>query len=135
MFEQNFKIRTLNLRNNVITDEGAQTLAQAVVNNQFITKLLCDMNPIRHSIITDIENHTKLNLQKVNEQEVPSMISEILDVKKRTAQSLFDCVQDPMIKDKIQIVMHPSRLKNLRRASAKGGSLHRRSEGPVARQD
>jgi len=82
-------------------DEGAQLLAQAVVNNEFITRLLCDMNPIRHSILTDIESHTKLNQQKVNDQEVPQMSSEILDVKKRTAQALYDCVQDPMIKEKM----------------------------------
>ena len=61
LFEQNLKIRTLNLRHNVITDEGAQLLAQALVNNEYITKLLCDMNPIRHSILEDIEHHTKQN--------------------------------------------------------------------------
>ena len=55
LFEQNLKIRTLNLRHNVITDEGAQLLAQSLVNNEFITKFLCDMNPIRHSILADIE--------------------------------------------------------------------------------
>lgn len=55
LFEQNLKVRTLNLRHNVITDEGAQLLAQALVNNEYITKFLCDMNPIRHSILTDIE--------------------------------------------------------------------------------
>ena len=55
LFEENLKIRSINLRHNVITDEGAQLLAQAVVNNAYITKLLCDMNPIRHSILADIE--------------------------------------------------------------------------------
>ena len=66
LFEQNLKIRTLNLRHNVITDEGAQILAQALVNNEYITKLQCDMNPIRHSILADIEHHTKQNQLKVN---------------------------------------------------------------------
>ena len=61
LFEQNLKIRSLNLRHNVITDEGGQLLAQAVVNNEFITKLICDMNPIRHSILADIEQHTRQN--------------------------------------------------------------------------
>ena len=69
----------------MITDEGAQLLAQALVNNEYITKLHCDMNPIRHSILADIEQHTKQNQQKVNDQEVPTMISEILEVKKKTA--------------------------------------------------
>ena len=31
--------------------------------------------------------------------------------------------------------MHPSRLKNLRKASAREGSLHRRNVGPVSKQD
>jgi len=29
------------------------------------------------------------------------MIEEILDVKKKTAQSLYDCVEDPLIREKI----------------------------------
>ena len=82
LFEQNMKVRSINLRHNVITDEGAQLLAQAVVNNEFITKLLIDMNPVRFSILADIDKHTRENQQKVNNQEVPTMISEILDVKK-----------------------------------------------------
>ena len=101
LFEQNFKVRSINMRHNVITDEGAQLLAQAVVNNEFITKLLVDMNPVRFSILADMDRHTQENQQKVNNQEVPTMRSEILDVKKRTAQSLYDCTEDPMIKDKI----------------------------------
>ena len=59
------------------------------------------------------------------------MIEEILDVKKKTAQSLFDCDEDPMIKEKIQILMHPNRLKNLKRASSRGGSFHKRTTAPV----
>lgn len=110
-------------------------MVQALINNEFITKLLMDMNPVRHSMLGDIEKHTTANLQKVNEQEVPSMIEEILDVKKKTAQSLFDCAEDPMIKDKIRVVMHPNRLKNLKRASSRGGSFHRRTMGPVPKSD
>ena len=67
LFESNFKIRGINLRHNIITDEGAQILLQGVINNEFITKFLLDMNPIRHSILADIETHTLRNLHKVNE--------------------------------------------------------------------
>lgn len=63
------------------------------------------------------------------------MIEEILDVKKKTAQSLFDCVEDPMIKDKISLMMHPNRLSNLKRASSRGGSFHRRTVGPVPKHE
>ena len=55
------------MRHNVITDEGAQLFVQAIVNNAFITKLLLEMNPIRHSILSDIEKHTAMNLHKVNQ--------------------------------------------------------------------
>ncbi len=72
---------------------------------------------------------------KVSEQEVPTMIEEILDVKKKTAQSLFDCALDPMIKDKLQIMMHPNRLSNLKRASSRGGSFHRRNMEPVPKTE
>jgi len=67
LFEQNFKIRTINLRHNVVTDEGAQLLSQAIVNNAYITRLQLDMNPFRHSILIDLEKHTNANLAKVNE--------------------------------------------------------------------
>ena len=67
LFESNFKIRGINLRHNIITDEGATLLLQGVINNEFITKFLLDMNPIRHSILADIETHTLKNLHKVNE--------------------------------------------------------------------
>ena len=42
----------------MVTDEGAQVLVQAIVNNSFITKVHLDMNPLRHSILEDIERHT-----------------------------------------------------------------------------
>ena len=63
------------------------------------------------------------------------MIEEILDVKKKTAQSLFDCAEDPMIRERVQMMMHPNRLSNLRRASSRGGCFHRRTVGPVPKQD
>lgn len=135
LFEQNFKIRTINLRHNVVTDEGAQLLVQAIGNNEYITKLQLDMNPLRISLLNDLEKHTSANLQKVNQQEVPQMVEEILDVKKKTAQALFDCAEDPMIRDKISVMMNPNRLKNLKRANSRGGSFHRRTIGPVPKRD
>mmetsp|Transcript_47859 Transcript_47859/g.63291 ORF Transcript_47859/g.63291 Transcript_47859/m.63291 type:complete len:101 (-) Transcript_47859:1457-1759(-) len=32
-------------------------------------------------------------------------------------------------------MMHPNRLKNLKRASSRGGSFHRRTVGPVPKRD
>lgn len=66
LFEENFKIRSINLRHNLITDEGAQLLVQSVVNNVYITKLQLEMNPLRHSVIVDIEKHTAQNQLKVS---------------------------------------------------------------------
>ena len=63
------------------------------------------------------------------------MIEEIIDVKKRTAQELFDCALDPMIKDKISVLMHPLRLNNLKRVSSRGGSMHRRTIEPLPKHE
>ena len=63
------------------------------------------------------------------------MIEEIIQVKKRTAQELFDCAMDPMIRDKLSRIMAPARLDNLKRASSRGGSFHRRHNGPVPAKD
>ena len=40
-----------------------------------------------------------------------------------------------MIKDRIANMMHPLRLKNLKRANSRGGSFHRRTVGPVPKKD
>lgn len=58
LFEENYKIRVINLRHNVVTDEGAKLIVQAIVNNSYITKIHLDMNPLRHSILEDIDKHT-----------------------------------------------------------------------------
>ena len=63
------------------------------------------------------------------------MIEEIIDVKKKTAQSLFECAFDPVINDKIQSVMHPNRWNNLKRANSRGGGFHRRTMGPVPKRE
>ena len=85
LFEKNFKIRSLNLRNNVINDEGAKLLLHAIVRNDYICKFSVDLNPINHKIINEIEKHTKENQLKVSEQEVPKMIKEVIEIKKETA--------------------------------------------------
>ena len=79
------KIRSLNLRNNVINDEGAKLLLHAIVRNDYICKFSVDLNPINHKIINEIEKHTKENQLKVSEQEVPKMIKEVIEIKKETA--------------------------------------------------
>ena len=53
------------MKHNVVTDEGAQLLVQALVNNEYIVRLNLEMNPLRHSILEDIEKHTSANQMKV----------------------------------------------------------------------
>lgn len=101
LFSANYKIRHLNLKNNNITDDGAGELLESMVSNEFITKVVLDMNPIKFNILKEIEAHTKGNMNKVNAQEVPSMIEEIIEVKKSTAQALYDCAMDPLIQKKV----------------------------------
>lgn len=40
---------------------------QAVMANEFITKVHLELNPIRYRILKEIEAATKVNLAKVNE--------------------------------------------------------------------
>ena len=90
-FEKNFKIRSLNLRNNVINDEGAKLLLHAMVRNIKICKFNVDLNPINHKIINEIEKHTKENQLKVSEQEVSKMIKEVIEIKKDCSGPLRMC--------------------------------------------
>ena len=131
----NHKIRTLNLKGNSITDEGAAELLGAIVSNEYITKVVLEYNPFRHAIVKDIEAQCKANVLKVNGQEVPSMTAEIIDVKKKTCQTLFDCAMDPLIKDKICAFMPKDRLERLKMANSYGGSFHKRTERELTKQE
>lgn len=43
------------------------------------------MNPIRQQIINDINKFTAENKSKVIEQEVPTMLKQVIEIKKETA--------------------------------------------------
>ena len=85
LFLENVKIRSLNLKNNMITDEGAQVLLQTIGNNKFICKVNMEMNPIRQQLLIDIQKYTAENQTKVTQQEVPQMIKEVVEIKKEMA--------------------------------------------------
>lgn len=63
------------------------------------------------------------------------MIAEILDVKKKTAQSLFDCTNDPYLKDKMALAMPKERHLNLIRTASRGGTFGRRNIEPASVKD
>ena len=62
----NQKLRTVNLKGNSITDEGAIELLGSVMANEYITKIVLEFNPFRHAIRKDIEAQCKANIMKVN---------------------------------------------------------------------
>lgn len=62
----NHKIRSLNLKGNAITDEGAAELLGSIMSNEYITKVNLDLNPFRHAIVKDIEAQCRANITKVN---------------------------------------------------------------------
>ena len=51
----NHKIRTINLKGNSITDDGGIELLGSINANEYITRIVLDLNPFRHGIIKDIE--------------------------------------------------------------------------------
>ena len=51
----NHKIRIINLKGNSITDDGGIELLGSVNANEYITKIILDLNPFRHGIIKDID--------------------------------------------------------------------------------
>lgn len=44
---------------------------------------------------------TKQNVLKVNEQEIPTIQTEINEVKSRTAYLLTECAKEPLLKGKV----------------------------------
>ena len=61
LIQSKYKIRSLNLTNNAITDEGARELLAATQVNPFIIKFKLDLNPTRTQFSKDIESITSMN--------------------------------------------------------------------------
>ena len=55
LLDKKYKIRTLNLSNNNITDEGGRLLLSSCQLNPYITKFKLDLNPTRTQYSKDIE--------------------------------------------------------------------------------
>ena len=55
LIQAKYRLRALNLANNGIEDEGAQALLAALQMNPYIIRFKMDLNPIRHSLIKQIE--------------------------------------------------------------------------------
>jgi hypothetical protein len=60
-----YKLRTLLLTNNGITDEGARELLAATQINPYILKFKMDLNPTRYQFSKEIEQVCAANQQKV----------------------------------------------------------------------
>ena len=56
---------------------------------------------------------------KVNEQEIPTMKNEIIEVKSRTAYLLHECAKDSLLKDKVAFLIGPQTIEILKRLNLK----------------
>jgi hypothetical protein len=57
----------LNLRDNIIRDDGANQIVNALTLNNNIIKLNFDLNPVKHAVFKDIETLTTKNQNKIKE--------------------------------------------------------------------
>lgn len=68
----------LSLRDNLIRDDPAgDTLAVAIQGNATLTRVLIDMNPIKHATVKEIEQSVKRNAMRLKEREGPMRQREI----------------------------------------------------------
>jgi len=120
LLNSKIKLRHLNLRDNSIQDDAACEILGALINlNFYLTRVNMEFNPIKHQILRDIEAQTKLNVMKVNEQEIPVLMNEITDVKARTAGLLHDCSVEPLLKPKLQELFDDETIDAFKRMSVK----------------
>lgn len=58
---------------------------------------------------------TKQNVLKVNEQEIPTIQTEINEVKSRTAYLLTECAKEPLLREKVESLVGSDALDVLNR--------------------
>jgi Ran GTPase-activating protein (RanGAP) involved in mRNA processing and transport len=120
LLNSKIKLRHLNLRDNSIQDDAACEMLGALVNHNFyLTRVNMEYNPIKHQILRDIEAQTKLNVLKVNEQEIPILQNEITNIKARTAGVLHDCSIEPLLKPKLAELFDASTVDAFKRMSVR----------------
>lgn len=71
----------LNLRDNIIRDEAANQIVNALSLNSNIVRLNFDLNPVKHVIFKDIETLTTRNQNNIKEQIAPAIKNEINAMK------------------------------------------------------
>lgn len=131
LMSSKIKLRHLNLKDNTIQDDAASEMLAALVHhNNYITRLNIDYNPVRHQLLRDIDAQTKLNVLKVNAQEMPMMVQEINEIKTRTALVLYECSTDPLLKGKMMEIFSPETLDVLKRIHRSNASnIHKQPNG------
>lgn len=77
MTEANTKLGCINLRDNLIRDEPADLISIALKQNLTITKFHIDMNPVKHSIVKEMEQSVKRNVVALKDKEFPAIKQEI----------------------------------------------------------
>lgn len=54
-------LRVLNLRDNLLRDRAGEEIAMALKQNLCITRCYVELNPLKHSIVLEVEKATKRN--------------------------------------------------------------------------
>ena len=73
MTETQTKLGSINLRDNLIRDEAADLISIALKQNLTIVKFLIDMNPVKHSIVKEMEQSVKRNITMLKDKEWPAI--------------------------------------------------------------
>ena len=73
MTETQTKLGSINLRDNLIRDEAADLISIALKQNLTIVKFLIDMNPVKHSIVKEMEQSVKRNVTMLKDKEWPAI--------------------------------------------------------------
>jgi len=77
MTETQTKLGSINLRDNLIRDEPADLICIALKQNLTIVKFHIDMNPVKHSIVKEMEQSVKRNVTMLKDKEWPAIKQEI----------------------------------------------------------
>ena len=73
MTETQTKLGSINLRDNLIRDEAADLISIALKQNLTIVKFHIDMNPVKHSIVKEMEQSVKRNVTMLKDKEWPAI--------------------------------------------------------------
>jgi len=115
--EQQSKLTSLSIRDNLIRDESAEAICIALKQNLSIMKFQIDMNPIKLATLKEMELSVKRNITRFKEKQAPAIKREInglYEERKRVLDDLpFSLVQEYQGKTLFETAEHIDRKATL----------------------